>query len=208
MRYASIATALLIGSALPAYGKGPTGFGGLKLGMTREEIEALADPEPVRPAGPLTPYQYKYTTPKAGEDKFEVPLSTPLGSSPIEAVLTFEGGRLTNLFLKLNASSSMLEQLSKQIAEKYGPGVTEDTRKEEQCIYKNGANFKLTSGVVKTKWIEDTSPNERIESILSDVSIESCPSNLRYGGIGPVKIRSLTIQRTSPTAEAKPKNLF
>lgn len=209
MRHPFFCAVAVIATVSPASAKGPTGFGDLKLGMTKEDIEALADPVPVRPDGPMRLYQYgKNVTPKAGREQFDVALSTPLATSPLEAVLDFEGGRLTSLYLKLTESSNMLERLSRQITEKYGPGKVEDDRKEKQCVYKNGSNFKVTSGMVKTKWVEDIAPNEQVESTLTDISIVICPPSLRYDGVDPIKFLSLTIRRVNPSTDSKPKNLF
>src|ERR1700681_4113242 len=140
----------------------------------------------------MAPYQYKNSVAKPGEDKFDASVVTPLSTTPLKAVLTFEGGQLTGLYMTLEESSSMLERVSKQIAEKYGPGQVNDSRKEEQCIYKNGSNFKITSGSVNTKWVEQLSSIDRIETPLQDMAIATCPASLRYGSIDPIKLRSLS----------------
>lgn len=110
--------------------------------------------------------------------------------------------------VSLDPSTNILERIAAQIVEKYGAGKVEDTRKEEQCIYKNGANFKVMSGAVFTDWSEEFSAKERVETRLTDVSMESCPSNLRTGGIGPVKIRALSFRKVQSSGESKPRNLF
>lgn len=207
----SVAALLVVASlaiSAAAVAKGPTGLGTIKLGMSKEEIEAIPASEDVRLEGTMTPYQYKNQAPKPGVEKFDAALVTPLTTAPLKAVLTFEEGRLTGLYVSIDDASGLLERLAKHISERYGPGKVEDSRKEEQCIYKNGANFKLTSGVVRTQWTEEAGTTERIETSLSDIVVDVCPSNLRYGGIGAVKLKSLNIQKVKSAQEPKSKNLF
>lgn len=191
-----------------AIAKGPTGFGSLKLGMAREAVEALQASDSVHLAAPLTPYQYKNATPKPGEDKYDAQLVTPLSPQPLKAVLTFESERLTALYLNLDTENNVLEVVKNQITEKYGSPKVDDSMKEEQCIYKNGSNFKLSSGAISHKWLEETPGAAPIETSLSDVVVAMCPSNLRYGSIGPIKLRSLSVRFLKGAPDQKPKNLF
>lgn len=164
--------------SLEAMAQGPTGFSALKLGMTKETIESLQVSQGVHLNSPMTAYQYKNGAPKEGVDKFNARLATPLSSEPVDAVLTFESSQLTELYINIPESSNMLERIKAQITEKYGAGKEENTMKEEQCIYKNGANFKLSSGALSTTWTETSSRTELIETNLSDIVIATCPSNL------------------------------
>ena len=193
--------------SLEAMAQGPTGFSALKLGMTKETIESLQVSQGVHLNSPMTAYQYKNGAPKEGVDKFNARLATPLSSEPVDAVLTFESSQLTELYINIPESSNILERIKAQITEKYGAGKEENTMKEEQCIYKNGANFKLSSGALSTTWTETSSRTELIETNLSDIVIATCPSNLRYS-IGPVKLRSINIRKIKPSTELKSKNLF
>jgi len=188
--------------------KGPTGFGPLKLGMTKEAVEALQPTEGVYLSVPMTPSKFnKYVSPKAGVERFDCSLVTPLSKDALETVLVFESGQLTEIFLVLDKSSNMLERVKNQIVDKYGPGRVEDTRKEKQCIYKNGANFKITSGDITTIWVENFSDAERVETRLSDTSLDACPSELKYR-IEPTVVRSLTIHRFNSVEQVKSNNLF
>lgn len=193
--------------SLDATAQGPTGFGPLKLGMTKEAIESLQASEGIYLSSSMTPYQYKSSAPKEGVDKFNALLITPLSSESVNAVLTFELSQLTELYMTLPSSSNMLERIKAQITEKYGVGKVEDTMEEEQCIYKNGANFKLSSGVISTTWTETSSQADQVEARLSDIVLATCPSSLRYD-MHPIKLKSLTIRKIKPSAETKPKNLF
>jgi hypothetical protein len=190
-----------------AIAQGPTGLGALKLGMSKEAVESLQPSEGVYLNSPMTPYQYGNSAPKEGLEKFDAFLVIPLSPDPLAMVLTFEAAQLTELYITLTDSSNTLERVKAQIAEKYGPGKIEDTMKEEQCIYRGGANFKLSSGVLSTTWTEEYSQLVRIETKLSDIVLATCPSNLRYS-IGPIKLKSMTIRKVRSAGEAKPKNLF
>lgn len=203
-----LAIALLFQS-IAASAAGPTGLANLKIGMTREEVEALQPTEPVSLRGPLKPYVYQYDTPKVGEDKFNVLLATPLSTRPLEAVLTFGSGRLLSLRVRFDTALNTLEQTRNLIAEKYGPGKVTDDRKEDQCIYRTAASFKISSGTVKTTWVEPVSSTDRIETTLTDVSIDVCPAEntLRYRS-PPTRVRALEIRKVDQESEAKPKNIF
>jgi hypothetical protein len=188
--------------------KGPTSFGAVKIGMAKEAIEALQVSDGVYLAAPMTTYASKYDTPREGSGMFNASLSTPLSSKPMRAVLGFKADRLTYLHFDFSESITDFQRVAAQISEKYGPGIIDDNRKEEQCIYKNGANFKITSGKVLSTWSENISNSERIETQISDVSIEICPSNLRNESVGGIQMRTITIQKLTNTSNEKPKNLF
>ena len=115
---------------------------------------------------------------------------------------------LDKINLTINPSTNTLETVKNQIKEKYGTGKIDDSRKEEQCIYKNGANFKIMSGSIYTTWIEELPQTEQIKTTLMDVSIETCPSNLRAGGTDPIKIQSLIFRKVKNIVEDQPRNIF
>ena len=188
--------------------KGPVGFGALKMGMTKEAIEALQPTEDLYLTAPMTPYHSKFYTPKDGIDKFDATLIAPFSAKSLKAVLTFQSGGLTEATIFLDESSGMLNRIKGQIAEKYGPGKIEDNRKDEQCIYKNGSNFKISSGTINTKWVAELTATERIETNLGDLSLEHCPSSLRDVRTGPIVVHGLTMQRFDSKSEVKPRNPF
>lgn len=188
--------------------KGPTSFGSLKIGMTKEAIDALQISDGMYLVSPMTAYASKYYTPKEGIDKFDAALSLQFSGKPLEVVLTFEAGSLTEMYFSLSESMTDFERVTAQISEKYGPGIVNDSRKEEQCIYKNGANFKISSGTISTTWSENISATERIETRTSNMSVDSCPSNLRYGSVGGIQMRTMSIRKLANTPGKKPENLF
>ena len=194
---------------LSVYAKGPTGLGSLQIGMSKSAIENLQATNGVHLTSAMTPFDYKNTPPsRPDEEIFDTFISTPLDSKPLKAALTFKNSILISINLTINPSTNTLETVKNQIKEKYGTGKIDDSRKEEQCIYKNGANFKIMSGSIYTTWIEELSQTEQIKTTLIDVSIETCPSNLRAGGTDPIKIQSLIFRKVKNIAEDQSRNIF
>ena len=193
---------------LSVYAKGPTGLGSLQIGMSKSAVENLQVTNGVHLTSAMTPYDYKNTPPSPGEEIFDTFISTPLDSKPLKAVLTFKNSILISISLTINPSTNTLEKVKNQIKEKYGTGKIDDSRKEEQCIYKNGANFKIMSGSIYTTWIEELSQTEQIKTTLIDVSIETCPSNLRTDRTDPIKIQSLIFRKVKNIVEDQPRNIF
>ncbi len=205
--------ALTIAVAFPALASGPTGIGALKIGMSKEAVEALQRSDGVYLSGPLTPRQDKYYTPKPGEDEFETYIGTPLSTESLEATLTFRGGKLESIEISLGGTAEIFEQVMAQITEKYGPGKVDDKIKGKQCIYTNGANykngatFKKISGNVVTKWIEDLPGSVQIETRLLHDLFDTCPSDLRYSSTR-IELRYLNFRKINKSIAEEPKNLF
>jgi len=188
---------------------GPNSFGPLKIGMTKEAVEGLAEKDGIYLATPMSPYVYKYSSATEGIDKFDTKLNSPLTNQPLDAVLSFRENALQTIYISFKESVTVFEKVKEQISEKYGVGKQENTRKEEQCIYKNGANFKITTGMISQTWVDIISQSEQFETKLSDYLYSSCPSNLRYGSVDEINLRSLTIEKKTVTPIApKAANLF
>jgi hypothetical protein len=143
-------TALAIGflslSAQAANAAGPTGIGGLKLGMTQPQIEALKGG--VQLSSALTewkPSKPEAYSPKPGEVKLEGMLSNPV-SGTSKVTLTFTKGKLTYLYLDLDDESDFVTAKN-LISSKYGSPKVDDRQKDEQCIYRNGNSFSLKNGM-------------------------------------------------------------
>ena len=113
-----------------------------------------------------------------------------------------------NRLLRLHANVPTQAVALNQIAEKYNQGAIKDERKEEQCIYKNGANFKITTGTVATTWRQALPSGEAIETRLSEFKFDMCPSNLRYGSVGGTELKSLTIRKVEQATDSKKDGLF
>ena len=188
---------------------GPNGFGSIKIGMTKDAIEQLTEKDGVYLASPMTGYVYKYGSPVEGFDKFDAKIITPLSSERISIVLTFKADELVSLSISFEGIPGGYERSKAQITEKYGPGKEVNNRKEEQCIYKNGANFKVTNGSIISTWIDEISKDERIETRMNDWILNICPSNLRYSSVGESGVKSISIQKLQNSKEAdKAKSLF
>lgn len=190
------ALALLIAPII-SLAKGPVGIGKLEIGMPRSAVEGLAESDGVHLSSPLTPYEYKKTEPTPGEDKFDTTLVSPLSEKPLKAVLTFSDSGLKSIFVELGESSRDVDRVKDLISAKYGEPKVENSMKEEQCVYKNGANFKVSSGIIKHSWNQERQNAEPISTSLAFWVFEMCPSNLRYG-MGAVKAGSLSIGVLTP----------
>lgn len=198
----------LTASNLIAMADGPIGFGAIKLGMTKIEIENLPESEPVRTLpGSTVPYVSKYTAPAEGIEKFSTLLRQPFNNDYLETILDFREGKLVNIHVSVKKESEyILEKISEQISEKYGKAETKDTRKEEQCIYKNGSNFKIVDGGVTHFWFDDKKlPGKLVETRITNTIFQSCPSNLRYATT-PIHILSMGIGVTNK--KEKVQNAF
>ncbi len=142
-------TALAIGflslTAQAANAAGPTGIGGLKLGMTQPQIEALKGGVQLSSAltewKPSKPEDY---TPKPGEVKLEGMLSNPV-SGKSKVTLTFTKGKLTRIFLDLDDESDFVTAKN-LISSKYGSPKVNNSQKDKQCIYRNGNSLSLKNG--------------------------------------------------------------
>lgn len=187
---------------------GPVGLGPIKISMQMDAITQLQEADGVYLTEPLSAYENKYYTPKPGIDKYAAKIIIPNASKPLESVLTFSGNQLTEIYLNFENSPYLYDKVKDQIIEKYNQGTIKDERKEEQCIYKNGANFKITTGTIATTWRQELPAGEAIETRLSNFKFDMCPSNLRYGSVGGTELKSLTIRKLEKGIESKKEALF
>lgn len=71
--------------------------------------------------------------------------------------------------------------------------------------------MKISSGIIVTIWVENSSQNEKVETQAFDWLYDSCPTSLKHASVGPSTfIRRLTIRKlprspdtTGPSYEAK-----
>lgn len=184
--------AICMGSTI-AVAKGPVGIGKLEIGISKEAAQALTADDGVYLSTPMTPYVHKYSQPKPDEESFDARLTSPLSDQPLKAVLTFAAGTLKSLYVSFDESSAVHDRAKELIASKYGDPVVENTMKEEQCIYRNGSNFKVSSGTIKHKWLQERQGLEPVSTEISDTVIDICPSSLRYAS-GAIKSKSITFR--------------
>lgn len=190
----------------PDKGAGPVGYGPLKIGMTKVALEAMQESDGVYLKNYLSPYEDSDAKLKEGEEKFKGVLVTNLGASPIPTTFTFEKGQLTTLDMELDEFT--YRRVKAQITEKYCSGKVEEHRQEEQCVYRNGANFKVNSWFVFTKWNQKMDAAQEIATSLGEVVVDMCPTNLRYGTVGATKMWSLRIGQKPITGPTAQPNLF
>jgi hypothetical protein len=192
--------------AVPVPATGPSGVGSLKLGMTREAIMALGLDEPVRVVGELTPAESK-TPPPPGVERFRATITLPLANQSAKSTLSFKDGVLQAI--GIDGSDDLLEALARQVANRYGPGTIKDERKDEQCIYRNGNSFTLKSGMVSTVWSTPLDGDKTAETQFLDIEISTCPSNLRYGSVAPIKLKAFEIVlKDNKLPQSPTKSLF
>ncbi|HSW14971.1 MAG TPA: hypothetical protein VLI06_19145 [Solimonas sp.] len=197
LNFCLVLIAIFIGGS--AFGAGPTGIGRLKLGLTKEAVEALKESDGVYLVSAMEPFENKYYQPAQGETRFTSEAVTPLLDSAAKITLTFQNSALTTIYIGLPDNSDMaFEKVKNQISSKYGNPTVMDERKEEQCIYKNGSNFKLMSGTIEYVWTDPLKDGARIETRLRILSIQMCPSSLRDERLN-TSFRSLTIGRVLKT---------
>ena len=101
-------TAAFLIASFSVSAKGPTGLGALKIGMSKEAVEALSSSDGVYLSAPMTPYEYKDSSPIPNENKFNVPIISTISSSPLEATLTFSENKLKAIYLDLETTSNTL----------------------------------------------------------------------------------------------------
>jgi hypothetical protein len=183
---------------------GPAGFGPVKIDMSKDELEALTASDGVYLSGALTPKEEKYGKPPEGTVRFEGQMMIPLSSSPVKASFTFQDNKLRYFSMELH--EIIFDFAQKQIAEKYGTGEVKDEQKEEQCIYKNGSNFKLINGTKEVIWHQAISSTDQITTSATDMQIARCPSSLR-DPMFSVKTKWISFERGPIKTENK-KNLF
>jgi hypothetical protein len=182
---------------------GPTGFGPIKFNMSKEELEALPT-DSVYLELPLTVKEMKNYKPKDGTVWYEGNLKMPQAAGPVKSTFVFENDRMTYFSMELHEIT--WEFMQKQIAEKYGAGEVKDDQKEEQCIYKNGNNFKLLNGTKSVTWRQVTSPTEQIVTSASDMQFAMCPLSLRDPMFAS-KTKSISFS-LSPIKRENTKSLF
>ena len=197
MNFRQFCTTALLLVPLTSFSRGPVGIGNLEIGMSRTAVEGLAADDGVHLSSPLTPYESKYDEAKPDEDKFNAMLATPFSKDSLKAILTFSNGSLKSIYLNLGNSSIILDQVKEMIAAKYGQPKIDNSIKEEQCIYKGGANFKVSSGSLRYHWSQDRANAEPILVSLSDTIIDTCPSDLRYA-TAAIQSRNLNIRVAEP----------
>lgn len=201
----SAACAALIFACSAAAAEGPTGLGDLKLGMTKDQVEAISLESSAHLNSPLVPFEDK--APKAHEQRslYQTTIKSPIDPNPLRASFVFTEGQLSAIHVYFDYDSQMLENAKEMIMSKYGDPKVADTMKEEQCILRNGANFKLKSGKLSYSWSESSPELGYVETTLLEDVMNSCTLT-KYAG-GAIKSKKLSIIRSAQEPE-KQENPF
>jgi hypothetical protein len=190
---AHVLVVAVVSAASACYAAGPVGLGDLKLGMTRSQVEALNGT--VRLSSSLTATINEDEKPDPNSRILKASLINPL-TGESEVMLSFYNGKLIMIYLRLDDERQEKAALS-LITSKYGPPRTLDQTTEEQCIYGNGANFKIKKGPFYRFW----SQKSAVLNVLGGSSVSTrimsnrllgCPANLRYS-LGQSVIRALSM---------------
>jgi len=193
----------IVAQAAPAP-TGPFGIGPLKMGMTREAVEALGPTDGVWLAQPLIQETPTVNLPE-NEYQFKAQLTTPLDPNINDGTFFFIDDKLTAL--TVNLTPQAFERVRAEITQKYGPGIPKTDNTEEQCVYHNGANFKVTSGTVSNKWSLVVSPVDTIQTSLMQYTINRCPYSLQDNETTEFISRWISFSDLRKV-DAKPSNLF
>lgn len=186
----------------------PTGIGPINIGMTKAEIDALPVDGSVHLASPLRVFEPKHqvSSKAQGRDIYVSELVSPLAASPRKVELHFVGDRLISIGVTLEGELDT-DRAVRMISEKYGEPQKRDERKEEQCIYKNGSNFKLQYGTLEYVWEGGINTGSMVKAAVSDTSLGGCPVNLMRAN-KTIRFMSLRISEVNSSTSAKPQNPF
>lgn len=186
---------------------GPVAFGTIKLGMSKASIEVLTSQDGFYLNAPMTPFEYsEKIKAEPGKDVFNGLLISPYSAEPLKATFTFKEDALVRIGFNLENKEALFNELKAMVEKKYGQPITKGEMKEEQCLYKNGANFKIKDGIVSYIWTKEieNSIDEEISTTFTDMAMAMCPSSLN-SPIFNVKMKSFGIgitKKTAPKPEA------
>ncbi|NLQ05070.1 hypothetical protein [Cylindrospermopsis raciborskii] len=187
-----ISSTLIALTQSPVFGAGPIGIGELKLGMTQEQVQALkGSVELSSELSQWKPSESQNYTPEPGKKILKGMLNNPV-TGKSEVTLTFTNDRLSSLSLVLDNESEMAAAKN-MISSKYGSPKTDNRQRDEQCIYRNGNSFTLKNGTLFYQW-EQNHGGGVVSTTISEILINTCPYNLRYGTTDGLVFRTLSIK--------------
>jgi hypothetical protein len=180
-------------AASACYAAGPVGLGDLKLGMTKSQVEALNGQ--VRLSSGLTEEVYEDDKPDPNSKILKGTLANPL-TGESEVTLSFYYGKLIMIYLNLD-DERQEKAASSLMSSKYGPPKILDQTTEEQCIYGNGANFRIKKGIFLRFWSQQSASlnvlgGSTVSTRIMSNTLFGCPANLRYS-LGQRVIRVLSM---------------
>lgn len=194
---------LLASLALPVFAAGPVGLGYLKMGMSKSAIEQGDESGAIKLLGPLQEVKLSFKAPVA-DDYYTAQALLPFSTEPVKLNLGFKEGALSIINVQI-PDEAIENKIRVELEGKYGLPTTDDGRKDEQCIYRNGNNFTLKSGVYSVGWKDEETS---ITTTLNLVHFQSCPSNLGSDVVRTRPSRSLSIQRKPSPSQRPSSGLF
>jgi len=204
-RLAPAAGVLLLLASLSALATGPTGIGELRLAMTREQLEAVSPDSVVHLTAPLAPLQSKHYKHVPGVDVFTSTVQTPFDQNPLHGAFKFTEGTLLSISISLKNESNAFDLAKDMLSAKYGEARVTDAMKEQQCVLRNGANYKVRHGKVAYLWWSEPSDVGYVETQLVQSIVDGCAISRVAGGA--IESRSLIITRHDQKPE-EPANPF
>lgn len=191
---------------------GPIGLGPLKIGMSKEALEGLSENDGIYLTAPLVvePYSLKRSASLSAEASnqvlYESLVMTPLSKDSRRLLVSIENNKVRTISISLD--DELFKMVQEQITAKYKAGNVRDTRKEEQCIYKNGSNFKKISGSYDLSWVEPISDTEEVITYIIDSVFDVCPPSLDFA-MPITKSKSVFFKlRNIETGVEKKQNMF
>lgn len=124
---AVFATVALAVTSVPGLSAGPTGWGPLKIGLSREALSSLQLKDGVYLSEPLKSDQSPPPfSAQAGEELYVGRVSTPFGGRGIATYFRFIDGRLSGLEFSLDDRPELLSEISSQIRMKHGDALNKN----------------------------------------------------------------------------------
>ncbi len=189
--------------SVSVFAAGPSSLLNVKPDISKENFENLKGEITV--VTPLTDFEHSSPSEKETlkSTMYRTKVLTPFSESELKAIVSFDKASGGLSYFSIDLDEQMYDTVGKQIRAKYGkPAKSNNTIKEEQCLYKNGANFKKSSGMVSSTWTSPTKGRELIELTASKVVIDPCPSRLDSSGFGFTSY-TLSISKDMPAAPKK-----
>ncbi|MDH1253062.1 hypothetical protein N5C67_10395 [Comamonas thiooxydans] len=187
---------------------GPLGIGELKIGMSKVAVDQLNPLNNVYLDGELTQKFPDYRKMAPGEELYEGRLKTALASQSFRVFLTYQDGLLVEMSVSSDGHGTPIKTMADQVQAKYGDGTFKNEMKEEQCVYRNGAAFKIDQGKTARTWVQKTSDVDSVSTEFSVNVMDMCPSSLNMPRMPKSLFEVLRIKKVLAPSPADTPKLF
>lgn len=196
--------AILLVTASSAYADGPTGFGPIKIGMTKDEVESLSSKDKYFLS---TPFSSTKTIGKGrpSKDYFDSTISGPDIREPIQTTLGFSKNKLTYIIMIFPENNWLFGRLKNQVTKKYQAPKSFGFIDEKQCTLKNGRKLVIGTGIESDLWRAEMpdNPSKIIQTSFKNIDFVGCSSasiedraHLKYQ-----QIEIIVIDKPAPQTE-------